>query len=450
MWRLHLCVTLCKCTTKETRGEKEDQFKTRKMVMNNNKIADIKLAEAGRLRIAWAEARMPVMMELRKRYSESKPLSGMRVAGCLHVTKETAVLIRTLIAAGAEVCWSGCNPLSTQDDVAAALAAEGVSIYAWHGMNTDEFYWCIDKTLEFEPTLTLDDGADLIFRVHNKHKQLASKIIGGTEETTTGVHRLRAMAEDGALLYPVIAVNDAETKWDFDNVYGTGQSSIDGILRATSVLLAGKNFVVAGYGHCGRGCAMRAKGMGANIIVTEVKPTRALKAMLEGYRVMPMDEAAKIGDIFITATGMKSVIIGRHFESMKDGAIVCNTGHYDCEINLIDLEHLAKSSREIRANCEEWTFEDGRRVYVLAKGRLVNLAAAEGHPSEVMDMSFANQFLALKRLKEQGAGMDKKVHMLPVEQDQEIASIRLHTQGLVIDELTEEQKKYAADYSAGT
>jgi adenosylhomocysteinase len=416
----------------------------------NYKIADIKLADAGRLRIDWAEARMPVLMELRKRYSETKPLSGMRIAGCLHVTKETAVLVRTLVAAGADVSWSGCNPLSTQDDVAAALAADGISIYAWHGMSTDEFYWCIDKTLEFEPTLTLDDGADLIFRVHSKHKHLAAKMIGGTEETTTGVHRIRAMADDGALLYPIIAVNDAETKWDFDNVYGTGQSSIDGILRATSVLLAGKKFVVAGFGHCGRGCAMRAKGMGADVIVTEVKPTAALKATLEGYRVLPMDEAAKIGDVFITATGMKDVIVGRHFETMKDGAIVCNTGHYDCEINLVDLERLARSSRDIRANCEEWTLSDGRRVFVLAKGRLVNLAAAEGHPSEVMDMSFANQFLALKRLKETGGDLDRKVYTLPEEQDQELASIKLQTQGLTIDELTEEQEKYAVDYSAGT
>ena len=416
----------------------------------NYKIADIKLAEAGRLRIDWAEARMPVLMALRQRYSETKPLKGMRIAGCLHVTKETAVLVRTLVAAGAEVSWSGCNPLSTQDDVAAALAADGISIYAWHGMSTEEFYWCIDKTLEFKPTLTLDDGADLIFRVHNKHTELASTVIGGTEETTTGVHRLRAMANDGALRYPVIAVNDAETKWDFDNVYGTGQSSLDGILRATSVLIAGKNFVVAGFGHCGRGCAMRAKGMGATVIVTEVKPTAALKATLEGFRVMTMDEAARVGDIFITATGMKDIIVKRHFESMKDGAIVCNTGHYDCEINLVELEKLAKSSREIRPSCEEWTLEDGRRVFVLAKGRLVNLAAAEGHPSEVMDMSFANQFLALKRLKELGEGLENKVYTLPEEQDQELAQIKLQTMGLSIDDLTEEQKRYATDYSAGT
>jgi adenosylhomocysteinase len=416
----------------------------------NFKIADPKLAEAGRLRIEWAESRMPVLMALRKRFAETRPLSGTRIAGCLHVTKETAVLVRTLRAAGAEVSWSGCNPLSTQDDVAAALADEGTSIYAWHGMSTEEFYWCIDRTLDFEPTLTLDDGADLIFSVHSRHKRLADKLIGGTEETTTGVHRLRAMANDGALRYPVFAVNDSETKWDFDNVYGTGQSSIDGILRATSVLVAGKNFVVAGFGHCGRGCAMRAKGLGANVIITEVKPTAALKAILEGYRVMPMDEAAKVGDIFITATGMKDVIVERHFRSMKDGAIVCNTGHYDCEVNLVELGALAKRTREIRANNEEYTLEGGRRVFVLAKGRLVNLAAAEGHPSEVMDMSFANQFLALKRLKEIGKTLEKKVYVLPEEIDQELALLKLETMGLSIDSLTEEQKRYATDYSSGT
>ena len=417
---------------------------------NDFKVADLNLASAGHLKIEWAESRMPVLMELRRRFSETKPLAGMRIAGCIHVTKETAVLVRTLKAAGAELSWSGCNPLSTQDDVAAALAADGISIYAWHGMNTEEFYWCIDKTLEFKPTLTLDDGADLIFTVHNRFKELADSIIGGTEETTTGVHRLRAMAADGALRYPVFAVNDAETKWDFDNVYGTGQSSLDGILRASSVLLAGKNFVVAGYGHCGRGCAMRAKGMGANVIVTEVKPTAALKATLEGYRVMPMDEAAKLGDIFITATGMKDIIVDRHFESMKDGAIVCNTGHYDCEINLEQLTAQAENIREIRPNNEEHTMPDGRRIYVLAKGRLVNLAAAEGHPSEVMDMSFANQFLALKSLAEKGKGLEKTVHDLPEEQDQELAQLKLQTMGLSIDDLSEEQARYAVDYSAGT
>ena len=417
---------------------------------DNYKVADLRLADKGKLRIEWAESRMPVLMSLREKFAKTKPLAGQRIAGCLHVTKETAVLIRTLRAAGAEISWSGCNPLSTQDDVAAALAAEGVSMYAWHGMNNEEFYWCIDKTLELEPTLTLDDGADLIFTVHNKHKQLASKVIGGTEETTTGVHRLRAMADDGKLMYPVYAVNDSETKWDFDNVYGTGQSSIDGILRATSVLVAGKTFVVAGYGHCGRGCAMRAKGLGANVVVTEVKPTAALKATLEGFRVMTMDEAAKIGDIFITATGMKDIVVKRHFESMKDGAVVCNTGHYDCELNLEQLGALSKGKREVRANNVEYTLSDGRRVYVLAQGRLVNLAAAEGHPSEVMDMSFANQFLAMKELAENGRTLDKKVYVLPPELDQEVASIKLAAQGLSIDKLTDEQIAYATDYSAGT
>src|SRR3954471_20852675 len=418
--------------------------------MSNFKVADLKLADKGRLRIEWAESRMPVLMALRKKYEQQKPLKGMRIAGCLHVTKETAVLVRTLRAAGAEVAWSGCNPLSTQDDVAAALAAEGTSIYAWHGLNKDEFYWCIDQTIQFKPTLTLDDGADLIFTVHAKHQALAREIVGGTEETTTGVHRLRAMAADGKLLYPVIAINDAETKWDFDNVYGTGQSSLDGILRASSVLLAGKTFVVAGFGHCGRGVAQRAKGMGANVVVTEIKPTAALKATLEGFRVMTMDEAAKIGEIFITATGMKDIIVGRHFDSMKDGALVCNTGHYDCEINLGDLEKRAKGKREIRDSNEEYVLKDGRRVYVLAQGRLVNLAAAEGHPSEVMDMSFANQYLALCKLAKDGKGMKPGVYELPPEQDQELALIKLSTQGLTIDQLTPEQIRYNDDYSAGT
>jgi adenosylhomocysteinase len=298
--------------------------------------------------------------------------------------------------------------------------------------------------------MTLDDGADLIFRVHNEHPELFADIVGGSEETTTGVHRLRAMAADGKLMYPVIAVNDAETKWDFDNVYGTGQSSLDGILRATSVLLAGKNFVTVGYGHCGTGCAMRAKGMGANVIATEVKATAALKATLEGVRVMKMDDAAEIGDVFITTTGMKDVIVGRHFAAMRDGAIVCNTGHYDCELNLGDLKELAVSSRQMRDNCVEYTLENGNRIYVLADGRLVNLAAAEGHPSEVMDMSFANQFQAMMMLAEQGADLANGVHELPEELDQEIAKIKLDSMGLGLDELTPEQVAYATDYSQGT
>ncbi len=416
----------------------------------SHKVADLGLAEQGCLKIGWAESRMPVLMALRQTHAARQSLKGMRVAGCLHVTKETAVLVRTIQAAGAQVAWSGCNPLSTQDDVAAALAAEGVPIYAWHGMNVEEFYWAIDRTLELRPTLTLDDGADLIFSVHNRHAELAREVIGGTEETTTGVHRLRAMAAAGALKYPVIAVNDAETKWDFDNVFGTGQSSLDGILRATSVLLAGKNFVVAGFGHCGWGCAMRAKGQGANVICTEVKPTAALKAVLHGHRVLPMDEAAAIGDIFITATGMKDVIVRRHFEAMKDGAIVCNTGHYDCEINLKHLDELTVSAREIRPNCDEHTLADGRRIYVLAKGRLVNLAAAEGHPSEVMDMSFANQFLSLIRLAREGRDLTVAVHDIPEAQDQELAGWKLRTLGVGIDQLTPEQIRYRDDFASGT
>ncbi len=416
----------------------------------NHKVADLKLADAGRLRIEWAESRMPVLMTLREKAKREQPLKGMRIAGCLHVTKETAVLVRTLIAAGAEVSWSGCNPLSTNDEVAAALAAEGISVYAWHGLSVDEFYWCIDRTLDFKPTLTLDDGADLIFQVHKNHHELAAQVIGGTEETTTGVQRLRAMAADGKLKYPVYAVNDSETKWDFDNVYGTGQSSLDGILRATSVLLAGKVFVVAGYGHCGRGVAMRAAGMGSSVIATEIKPTQALKAVLEGLRVMPMDEAAKHGDVFITATGMKDILVGRHFDSMKDGAIICNTGHYDLEININDLEARAKSKREIRVSNEEYLMKDGRRIYLLAKGRLINLAAAEGHPSEVMDMSFANQFLALCELAKNGKKLDKQVYALPPEQDQELARLKLGAMGLSIDALSSEQQAYLTDYSAGT
>ncbi len=418
--------------------------------MSDYKVKDIALAEQGAMKLDWANAHMPVLSELRKEWEAERPLAGMRIAGCLHVTKETGILIRTLKAAGAELSWSGCNPLSTQDDVAAALAAEGFSMYAWHGMNTEEFYWCIDKTVEFKPTLTLDDGADLIFRIHDQHQDLIPGIIGGSEETTTGVHRLRSMAADGALQYPVIAVNDSETKWDFDNVYGTGQSSIDGILRATSVLLAGKTFVVAGYGHCGRGCAMRARGMGCRVVVTEIKATAALKARLEGFEVMEMDDAAKIGDIFITATGMRDVVTGRHFESMKDGAVVCNTGHYDVELALTDLDEIMDSRRDIRDNCEEVTMPDGRHIYVLAKGRLVNLAAAEGHPSEVMDMSFANQVKAMIHLAKQGEAMNNEVYVLPAEIDEEIAGIKLRSMGSKLDVLTPEQIAYRDAYSEGT
>jgi len=393
---------------------------------------------------------MPALAALRESAERDLPLKGQRVAGCLHVTKETAVLIETISAAGAEVSWSGCNPLSTQDDVAAWLAREGYGVHAWYGQSTDDFYRCIDRTLEFKPTLTLDDGADLIYRVHSSFPELAEGIIGGTEETTTGVHRLRAMADAGELLYPVIAVNDAETKWDFDNVHGTGQSTIDGIIRATSVLLAGKDFVVAGYGHCGKGLAFRARGMGANVIVTEINPIAALRAVMDGFRVMRMDEAAALGDIFCTATGMKDVIISRHFESMKDGTIVCNTGHYDCEINISDLENASNNSTQIRENNEAYEMKDGRTIHLLAKGRLVNLAAAEGHPSEVMDMSFANQFLALCRLAEEGRDYENVVYDISPEQDAELAALKLKTAGLSIDELTPDQIAYLTDFSAGT
>ena len=416
----------------------------------NYRVADLSLAEKGRLRIDWAESHMPVMMKLREEYCNTKPLQGMRIAGCLHVTKETAVLVRTLVATGAEVAWSGCNPLSTQDDVAAALAEEGIAIYAWHGQSVEEFYWSIDKTLDFKPTLTLDDGADLIFRVHSERPDLIPGLYGGTEETTTGVHRLRAMARAGELRYPVIAVNDAETKWDFDNVYGTGQSSLDGILRATSVLLAGKNFVVCGYGHCGKGCAIRARGLGANVIVTEVKPTAALKAVLDGNRVMTMEEASHIGDIFITATGCKDVIRKQHFEVMKDGAIVCNTGHYDCEVNIKELEKLSVSNQVVRANCRQYTMADGRSIYLLAEGRLVNLASAEGHPSEVMDMSFANQFQGMMILVQRGKELSVDVHELPKVLDQRLASIKLETLGLSIDTLTKQQENYLDSWEEGT
>jgi len=414
------------------------------------KVADISLADEGARRVDWARSRMPVLATLKQQAEQDKPLAGMTVAGCLHVTKETAVLIEMLSAAGADVSWSGCNPLSTQDDVAAWLAREGYSIFAWHGQSVDDFYWCIDATLDAAPTLTLDDGADLIFRVHDARTDALATVIGGTEETTTGVHRLRAMAEAGELRYPVIAVNDAVTKWDFDNVHGTGQSTLDGILRATSILLAGKTFVIAGYGHCGRGLANRARGMGSKVIITEVDELAALKAHMDGFPVMTMDEAAPQGDLFCTATGMKDVLVGRHFSSMKEGAVICNTGHYDCEINIPELEALAVSEREIRSNNDEFILADGRRIFLLARGRLVNLAAAEGHPSEVMDMSFANQFLSLCRLAREGPSYDNAVYDITREQDSELAALKLAAEGLSIDELTDEQKAYHADFSAGT
>jgi adenosylhomocysteinase len=413
-------------------------------------VANLGLADEGALRVDWARSRMPVLAKLKAQAEIDKPLAGMKVAGCLHVTKETAVLIETLSAAGAEISWSGCNPLSTQDDVAAWLAREGYSVHAWHGQSVEDFYWCIDKTLEFRPTLTLDDGADLIVRVHGEKSEYAETVIGGTEETTTGVHRLRAMAAAGDLKYPVLAVNDAITKWDFDNVYGTGQSTLDGIIRATSVLIAGKTFVIAGYGHCGRGLAMRARGMGANVIITEIDPLPGLRAVMDGYRVMKMDDAAPLGDIFCTATGMKDVITGKHVDMMKDGAILSNTGHYDCEINIAELKERSVSMRTIRSENDEYTLKDGRTIYLLADGRLVNLAAAEGHPSEVMDMSFANQFLSLCRLAAEGPEMESEVYDITLEQDMGLATTKLETLGFSIDELTQEQITYSTDYTAGT
>ncbi|MEM6783621.1 MAG: adenosylhomocysteinase, partial [Bacteroidota bacterium] len=354
---------------------------------------------------------------------------------------------------GAEVAWSGCNPLSTNDEVAAALAEGGTEIYAWYGQNTEDFYWCIDRTIDKTPNTTLDDGADLIFRVHSAFPEKAADIIGGSEETTTGVHRLRAMADDGKLLYPVYAVNDSATKQEFDNVYGTGQSTLDGILRASSILIAGKNFVVAGYGHCGSGVAIRAKGLGANTIVCEVDPVAALKATLEGHRVMSMAEAAEVGDVFVTATGMKDIIRGEHFAQMKDGALVCNTGHYDVELNLQELAEMSNDTRVMRQDNREYTLDNGNRIYVLGDGRLINLAAAEGHPSEVMDMSFANQFLAhlsLIQKHEAGETLANTVFTLPAEFDTEIARKKLITMGINIDGLSDDQVVYATDYSAGT
>ncbi len=414
------------------------------------KVKDEGLAEDGFRKIEWAEKRMPVLMEIRKRFKESRCLEGLTIGACLHVTKETAVLVKTLKAGGAEVWLCGSNPLSTQDEVAAALAKEGIHVFAWRGETTDEYYWCINKVLDAKPTITLDDGADLISTIHAKRRELAGGIVGGCEETTTGVLRLRALAREGKLLYPIIAVNEARTKWDFDNVYGTGQSTIDGILRATNVLLAGKKFVVAGYGHCGRGIAMRARGMGAHVIVTEVDPVKALRALMDGFEVMPMSEAAKVGDIFVTATGNKDVIRKEHMEVMKDGAILANAGHFNVEISLPDLESISVSKRKIRENVEEYTLKDGRKLYLLAEGRLVNLVAAEGHPSEVMDMSFSNQALSVKYLKEKGKELPPDVYPVPDEVDYEVARLKLKTLNVRIDELTPEQKKYLESWEVGT
>jgi adenosylhomocysteinase len=417
--------------------------------MEQFQVKDKSLAPQGHLQIEWAAKHMPVLNIIKARFEKEKPLKGQTLAACLHVTKETAVLIKVLTVGGAQIALCGSNPLSTQDDVAAALADSGVHVFAWRGQNTEDYYKCIEKVLEFNPTLTMDDGADVVGMLHSKRQDLIKNIKGGTEETTTGVVRLRAMECDGTLKYPIVAVNDAYTKYLFDNRYGTGQSTIDGILRATSVLLAGKNFVVGGYGWCSRGIAMRAQGLGANVIVTEVQPTRALEAAMNGLRVMPMAEAAPIGDIFVTATGDLNVIRKEHMQAMKDGAIMCNSGHFNVEISIPDLESLTKSKRTMRPNMEEYALKDGRKLYLLAEGRLVNLAAAEGHPSEVMDMSFANQALCSEFVAK-SAKMENKVYAVPKEIDEKIAELKLQSMNIKIDELTAEQKKYLSTWEMGT
>lgn len=417
--------------------------------MEKFQVKDKSIAPQGHLQIEWAAKHMPVLNIIKKRFEKEKPLKGQTIAACLHVTKETAVLIKVLIAGGAKVALCGSNPLSTQDDVAAALADSGVHVYAWRGQNTDDYYTCIEKVLEFQPTITMDDGADVVGMIHSKRKDLIVNIKGGTEETTTGVVRLKAMEQDSSLKYPIVAVNEALTKYLFDNRYGTGQSTIDGILRATSVLLAGKNFVVGGYGWCSRGIAMRAQGLGANVIVTEVQPTRALEAVMNGLRVMPMSEAAPIGDIFVTATGDINVIRKEHLQKMKDGAIICNSGHFNVEISIPDLESISKAKRTMRPNMEEYTTKDGRHLYLLGEGRLVNLAAAEGHPSEVMDMSFANQALCSEFVAK-SKKLDTKVYNVPKDIDEKIAELKLQSMGIKIDELTEEQKKYLSTWEMGT
>jgi adenosylhomocysteinase len=413
------------------------------------KVKDLSLYEQGDLLIEWASMRMPVLSQIRQKFEKEKPLKGAVLGACLHVTKETAVLVQALQAGGAKVALCGSNPLSTQDEVAAALANTGINVFAWRGENTEEYYWCIDKVIDFKPVVTLDDGADLVGTLHGKRTEILGNIRGGTEETTTGVVRLRAMEKSKALKYPIIAVNDAYTKYLFDNRYGTGQSTVDGILRATNVLLAGKNFVVCGYGWCGRGLANRARGMGAHVIVTEVNPVRALEAIMDGFQVLPMKEAAEIGDLFVTLTGNTSVIRGEHMQKMKNGVILANSGHFNVEITIPELEGLATSKRTLRPNLEEYSLENGRKLYLLAEGRLVNLASAEGHPSEVMDMSFANQALCVEYLITT-RGLEPKVYNVPKEIDDTVATLKLKSIGAKIDELTPEQKKYISSWEEGT
>ncbi len=417
--------------------------------MAEYKIKDMGLADQGELLIEWAQAHMPVLALIRKRFEEEKPLEGAKIGACLHATKETAVLVRTLEIGGAEVFLCGSNPLSTTDEVAAALARDGTNVYAWRGQNADEYYWCVNKVLDHGPQLTMDDGADLINTIHSSRTEVIEGVKGGAEETTTGVIRLRAMEADGALRYPIIAVNDTDTKHLFDNRYGTGQSTIDGILRATAIMLAGKNFVVGGYGWCARGIALRARGMGANVVVTEVNPLRALEAVMDGFRVMPMMEAARIGDIFVTSTGDINVIDGKHMRAMKDGAIMANSGHFNVEVNIPALEDMSISKQRLRPSLDEYKLKDGRKLYLLAEGRLVNLAAAEGHPSEVMDMSFADQALVAEWLWK-GPKLEPKVYDVPREIDQTVARLKLEGMGIRIDKLTKEQEKYLSSWKEGT
>ncbi|HPS42616.1 MAG TPA: adenosylhomocysteinase [Anaerolineaceae bacterium] len=419
--------------------------------MANYDVKDIKLADGGRLKIEWAEREMPVLRQIKERFSKEQPLKGMRISACLHVTTETANLMKTLQAGGADVVLTASNPLSTQDEVAASLVShEEIPVYAVKGENNTTYYKHIQAALDHKPHFTMDDGADLVNVLHTKRRELLPGVIAGTEETTTGVIRLHAMAADKALGYPIIAINDALTKHFFDNRYGTGQSTIDGIVRATNVLLAGKSFVVAGYGWCGRGLASRARGMGADVIVTEVNPLKALEAVMDGFRVMPMGEAAKVGDIFVTLTGDINVIDAHHFEFMKDGAIVANSGHFNVEINIPALEQQSKSKRLVRPFVEEYITKDDRRIFILGEGRLINLASAEGHPASVMDMSFANQALSLEYLVKNAAKMEKMVYSVPEEIDQRIAQLKLAAMGVNIDTLTAEQVRYLASWEEGT
>jgi len=419
--------------------------------MSNYDIKDSKLAEGGRRRIEWAEREMPVLRQIRERFLRERPLAGVRVSGCLHVTAETANLIKTLADGGADVVLTASNPLSTQDDVAASLVSHNeIPVFAIKGEDNVTYYKHLNAALDHKPHVTMDDGADLVSTLHKDRRDLLPNVIGGTEETTTGVIRLRAMAADGALEFPVIAVNDAMTKHFFDNRYGTGQSTLDGIIRATNILLAGKVFVVAGYGWCGRGLASRARGLGANVIVTEVDPMPALEAVMDGFRVMPMEEADRIGDIFCTVTGDLNVIDKHHFEVMKDGAIVSNSGHFNVEINIPAREAMAVSKSLVRPFVEAYDLKDGRRIHILGEGRLINLASAEGHPASVMDMSFANQALGLEYMVKIVKKLERIVYSVPEEIDREIARIKLLAMGVAIDTLTDEQVRYLNSWQEGT